>query len=54
MEFPVLILIHVVFGIFWAGGAIVLGLFVVPAVLDAGPAGGAVMAGVVKRSCRSS
>ena len=49
MEFPVLILVHVVFGILWAGGAIVLGLFVVPSVLDAGPAGGAVMAGVVKR-----
>lgn len=49
MEFPVLILLHVAFGILWAGGAIVLGLFVLPSVLDAGPAGGAVMAGVVKR-----
>jgi hypothetical protein len=49
MEFPVLILLHVAFGILWAGGAVVLGLFVLPAVLDAGPAGGAVMAGVVKR-----
>ena len=49
MEFPVLILLHVGLGIFWAGAAIVLGLFVVPSVLDAGPAGGVVMAGVVKR-----
>ena len=49
MEFPVLILLHVAFGILWAGGAVVLGLFVLPAVLEAGPAGGAVMAGVVKR-----
>ena len=49
MEFPVLILLHVAFGILWAGGAVVLGLFVLPSVLDAGPAGGAVMAGVVKR-----
>ena len=49
MEFPFLILLHVVFGIFWAGGATVLGLFVLPSVIDAGPAGGAVMAGVVKR-----
>lgn len=49
MEYPFLILLHVVFGILWAGGATVLGLFVLPAVADAGPAGGAVMAGVVKR-----
>ena len=49
MEYPFLILLHVVFGILWAGGATVLGLFVLPAVVDAGPAGGAVMAGVVKR-----
>jgi len=49
MEFPFLILLHVVSGILWAGGATVLGLFVLPAVIEAGPAGGAVMAGVVKR-----
>ncbi len=49
MEYPFLILLHVVLGILWAGGATVLGLFVLPAVVDAGPAGGAVMAGVVKR-----
>jgi uncharacterized membrane protein len=49
MEYTVLILLHVALGTFWAGGGIVLGLFVVPSVLDAGPAGAAVMAGVVKR-----
>src|SRR5262245_683829 len=49
MEFPVLILLHVAFGILWAGGAIIIGLFIVPAILEAGPAGGAGMAGVVKR-----
>jgi uncharacterized membrane protein len=49
MEFPVLVLLHVLFGILWAGGAVVLGLFVIPSILDAGPPGGAVMAGVIKR-----
>ncbi|MGE0159866.1 MAG: hypothetical protein AB7T31_10690 [Gemmatimonadales bacterium] len=49
MEFSALILLHVFFGIVWAGGAIVAGLFLVPSVMDAGPAGGAVMAGMLKR-----
>lgn len=49
MEYLSLIFLHVAFGILWAGGGIVLGLFIVPSVMDAGPAGGAVMAGVVKR-----
>jgi len=49
VEYPVVIWLHVFFGIIWAGGAISAGLFFVPAVLDAGPAGGTVMAGVVKR-----
>ena len=49
MEYLSLIFLHVAFGVLWAGGAIVLGLFIVPSVMDAGPAGGAVMAGVVKR-----
>ena len=47
MEYLILIFLHVLFGIFWAGGAIVAGFFIFPSVLDAGPAGGAVMAGVV-------
>ena len=49
MEYLSLIALHVALGIFWAGTAIGVGLFIIPAVLDAGPAGGAVMAGVVKR-----
>lgn len=49
MEYAVLILLHVAGGLLWAGGAITAGFFVIPAVLEAGPAGGAVMAGVVKR-----
>ena len=49
MEYLVLVFLHVVFGIVWAGGAITAGLFIVPSVIDAGPQGGAVMAGVVKR-----
>jgi len=49
MEYLVLIFLHVLFGIFWAGAAIATGLFIIPSVLDAGPAGAAVMAGVVKR-----
>ncbi len=49
MEFSTLLLVHVFFGILWAGGAIALGFFVVPSVLEAGPAAGSVMAGVLKR-----
>lgn len=49
MEYPILILLHVAFGVVWAGGAISIGFFIIPSVLDAGPAGGAVMAGVAKR-----
>ena len=49
MEFSSLLWVHVFFGIVWAGGAIVAGLFIVPSVMDAGPAGGAVMAGMLKR-----
>jgi hypothetical protein len=49
MEYLSLIFLHVAFGIFWAGAVAVLGFFILPSVLDAGPAGGAVMAGVVKR-----
>ena len=49
MEYLVLLFLHVLFGIVWAGGAITAGLFIVPSVIEAGPQGGAVMAGVVKR-----
>ena len=49
MEYPFVVFHHVIAGILWAGGAIAAGFFIIPAVLDAGPAGGAVMAGVAKR-----
>lgn len=49
MEYLVLVFLHVFFGVVWAGGAMATGFFVVPAVVEAGPPGGAVMAGVAKR-----
>jgi hypothetical protein len=49
MEYVSLILIHVAAGVFWAGGVMTAGFFVIPAVIEAGPAGGAVMGGVMKR-----
>lgn len=49
MEYLSLVFLHVFFGILWAGGGAATGLFILPSVIDAGPAGGAVMAGVVKR-----
>ena len=49
MEYVFLVAFHVFFAIIWAGGAIAAGFFIIPSVLEAGPAGGAVMAGVVKR-----
>jgi uncharacterized membrane protein len=49
MEYLSLIFLHVAFGVLWAGGAVVLGLFIIPSVMDAGPAGGAVMAGILRR-----
>jgi uncharacterized membrane protein len=49
MEYLVLVFLHVCFGIVWAGGVMATGFFVVPAVIEAGPPGGAVMAGVVRR-----
>jgi hypothetical protein len=53
MEHPLVVLIHVALGVFWAGGAMTVGFFVVPAVLEAGPSGGAVMSGIVKRKLPS-
>jgi hypothetical protein len=49
MEYLLLVFLHITFGVFWAGGAVLVGLFVVPSVVEAGPAGGAVMAGFAKR-----
>lgn len=47
MELAFLRLLHLCFGFLWAGGAVIMGLWVIPAVVAAGPAGGAVMQGVV-------
>lgn len=41
--------LHVVLGVFWAGTLLFLALFLGPSIRDAGPAGGAVMAGLMKR-----
>ncbi len=49
MEYLTLVFLHVLFAIIWAGTVISLGFFIVPSVLDAGPGGGAVMAGTVQR-----
>jgi hypothetical protein len=49
MEYASLLLLHVVFGVLWAGGAVAVGTFVIPSIFEAGPAGGAVMAGILKR-----
>jgi hypothetical protein len=49
LSYTLTVLVHIVFGVLWAGGAIALGFFIIPSVVDAGPAGGAVMAGVIKR-----
>lgn len=49
MEYLILIALHVFFGILWAGGAVMAGFFIIPSVLEAGPAAGPVMAGVARR-----
>lgn len=49
MEYPLLVFLHVAAGVLWAGGAVALGLFIIPSVIEAGPAAGAVMAGVARR-----
>ncbi len=42
-------LLHVVSGIMWAGAAMFSAWFVIPSVIDAGPAGGAFMNGMIRR-----
>jgi hypothetical protein len=49
MEYLSVLFLHVLFSIIWAGGGITAGFFIIPSVIDAGPAGGAVMQGVVRR-----
>jgi uncharacterized membrane protein len=40
---------HVLLGVFWAGSALLLALFIIPAVEESGPAGGTLMQGLTKR-----
>jgi len=47
MLFASLIFIHVFFGTLWAVGAFIVGFFVIPSVIEAGPGGGPVMGGIV-------
>ena len=49
MEVAILRLIHISAGITWAGMGITMGWFIIPALAEAGPAGGAVMKGVAAR-----
>ncbi|MEO8481218.1 MAG: hypothetical protein ABI634_03360 [Acidobacteriota bacterium] len=49
MEYLSLVFLHILFGVVWAGGAISAGLFFIPSVAEAGPGGGLVVAGLVKR-----
>lgn len=48
-EIIVLRLVHVLGGIFWVGTAVFTALFLMPALADAGPAAGAVGAGLQRR-----
>jgi uncharacterized membrane protein len=48
MLYPSLLAVHVLSGIFWGGGAIIAGLFLMPSVIKAGPAGGAVMGNLIQ------
>jgi hypothetical protein len=47
MLFAALIFVHVLCGTLWAIGAFVIGFFVIPSVLEAGPGGAPVMGGIV-------
>lgn len=49
METLSLLFLHLVGSIVWGGGAIALGFFVVPAAIEAGPAGSAVLGGATRR-----
>ena len=48
-ELVVLRLIHVLGGIFWVGSALFTAFFLVPALMTAGPAGGAIMGALQQR-----
>lgn len=47
MEVAALRLLHLAFGVFWSGGTVLMGFWVIPAIVEAGPAGGPVMKGMV-------
>jgi hypothetical protein len=49
MEYSVLIFVHLLSAIVWGGMAVMAFFFVIPAAQAAGPAGGAVMAGLAQR-----
>ena len=49
MEYGILLLVHVLGSFVWGGGVLIAGFFFVPSILEAGPGGGAVMGGVMKR-----
>jgi hypothetical protein len=50
MEYGTLILVHVICAIIWGGGIIFMGFYLIPSVLESGPAAGPVMGGImVKR-----
>jgi hypothetical protein len=49
MLYPSLLTVHILSGIFWGGGAILGGFFLVPSIHAAGPGGGAVMANMLER-----
>ena len=52
-EIIVLRLVHVVGGIFWVGAILFNSLFLFPAMMEAGPGAGAVMAGLQRRKMMS-
>ena len=49
MEVLVLRLVHVLAGVLWAGTGVFVSLFLMPSLMEAGPAAGPVMAGLQKR-----
>lgn len=50
MLFSFLIAIHVISAGVWTGMAFLFGAFVLPSIVEAGPGGGAVMTGLIKRN----
>lgn len=49
VEIAILRLLHIGFGAFWVGGAVMTAWWVVPSVIEAGPSGGPVMRGIVEK-----